>query len=105
MTYNYYLNLLRGAAEIENEEQFIRQMGYPEEIQLKADNFIKAMHIVYLTANGAFVELLKEYKIIQISKEYEVPYKTVQHWIGGERTAPPYVEKLIAFAIICDLEK
>lgn len=105
MTYNYYSHLLKSAAEIKSEKQFIEQMGFQEQIQLDADNFIKAMHIIYLTANGTFEELLKEYKIIQISKKYEVPYKTIQHWIGGDRTAPEYVKKLIAFAIICDLEE
>ena len=52
-----------------------------------------------------FEELIQKHnlKIIDISKRFEIPYRTVQNWKRGEREAPEYVIKLIDRVI--ELEK
>lgn len=38
--------------------------------------------------------------IKDISERFEIPYRTVQNWVGGVSTPPPYVIKLIWYNII-----
>lgn len=105
MTYNYYIKLIRDAAEIDSEEQFIGEVGYPADLELDPDVFIQAMHIIYTAANGDFKELLNGYNIAYFSRAYAIPYRTLQDWRSGVRTAPAYVKHLIAYAIISDLSQ
>lgn len=48
-----------------------------------------------------FKELLTEHNISQsqFSREFEIPLRTVQHWVSGERKPPDYLLKLIEFKL------
>lgn len=104
MTYNYYIKLIRDAADIDSEEQFIREVGHPSDLELDPDVFLQAMHLIYIAANGDFKELVDGYNIAAFSRAYAIPYRTLQDWRSGVRTAPPYVKHLIAFALISNLK-
>lgn len=104
MAYRYFLNLVMDAAEAVSEEQFIGEIGFPAEINLDAGNFTKAMHIIYSAAHGDFKGLVKDYKLTNISRSFGIPYRTLLHWTNSDRSAPEYVTRMVAFAIVCDLE-
>lgn len=99
MTYNEFLNRLRDAAEAESEEMFIAEVGYPAEAP-EVDDFIKDLHIIYSAAQDNIKEMIKGYKMVNISRSLEIPYRTLQNWVRGECTAPKYIIILIAFALI-----
>ena len=33
--------------------------------------------------------------IKQISNRFDIPYRTVQNWVGGQRDCPPYILKMM----------
>lgn len=105
MTYRKFLNRIQNAKEAENEEIFIGEEGYPADEPLNAEDYIKAMHLIYAASNGNFKELLSGRKIAPIARAYGIPYKSMQKWVSGERTPPEYLIRLVAFAIINDLER
>ena len=102
MTYEYYLNLVKVAAEFYDEDKFLVEVGCPPEISLETEEFIKAIHIIYVVANGSFTELVEGFKSLQVSKKYGIPYRTVQDWYAGKRTMPGYVKQLIGYTMIYD---
>lgn len=44
-----------------------------------------------------FKELKSTYnfKLVDISNEFEIPYRTLQNWISGINTPPDYVLKML----------
>lgn len=104
MTYTRFLDLVRSAAESKDEEMFIGEVGYPADISLDSDGFLKAMHIVYIAANGKFKELVEGHTLARLSRNFNIPYRTLQRWCAEERESPIYVKHLIAFALISELE-
>ena len=48
-----------------------------------------------------FKDLLTEYNISQsqFSREFEIPLRTVQNWVSGERKPPDYLLNLIEFKL------
>lgn len=48
-----------------------------------------------------FKDLLAEHNISQsqFSREFEIPLRTVQNWVSGERKPPDYLLKLIEFKL------
>lgn len=105
MTYNYFLNLVKDASGLPTEEQFIGEVGFPADIELDDDDFLKAMHIIYTAANGDFKDIVDGYNLASFSRTYAIPYRTLQDWRSGVRSAPVYVKHLIAYAIISNLFK
>lgn len=103
MTYNYFFALLRDAAEAASEEQFLGEVGFPAEINFDAESITKTIHIIYAAAYGDFKEIVKGYKLTNVAQSLGIPYRTLQNWVSGERTAPEYVTRLIAFAMVSNL--
>lgn len=104
MTFRKFISRLQDAKEAESEEMFIGEAGYPADEPLNAEDYIKSMHLIYAAAKGNFKELLSGYKIAPIARAYGIPYKSLQKWIKEERNPPEYLIRLVAFAIISDLE-
>lgn len=103
MTFDRFYGLLRDAVEFCSEDQFVGEVGYPEDISMDADSFLKVLHIIYTAANGSFKELVAGHKLVGISRGYGMPYRTLQDWASADRTPPEYVKYLLAFAMISDL--
>lgn len=103
MTYNYFINLVKDAAEIKNEEAFVGEVGFPAEIDLEAEDFLKALHIIFIAANGTFKELIEGKSLSAVSRYYGIPYRSLQNWCREERTAPSYVRCMLAYAMISDI--
>lgn len=42
-------------------------------------------------------EICERYKLSQtaLSKRFNIPLRTVQNWVGGQRSAPEYVIKMM----------
>ena len=53
-----------------------------------------------------FKELRNKYglSLIEVSKRYNIPYRTVQNWDAGVRNCPVYVLELLEHRIIADLK-
>lgn len=103
MTYDRFTNYLRDAAEIGDEERFRAEVGYPADMLYSPEDYIKIMHIIHIAACGTFKDLVEDRNMSAFSRYYGIPYRTLQHWVSGERSAPPYVMQLIAFAMINDI--
>lgn len=104
MTYEMFSNYLADAAEIDNEERFINEIGFPPEMNYTPENYARVIHIIYTAARGTFKELVAGRNIAAFSRKFGIPYRTLTHWINSDRTAPVYITQLIAFAMVNDIE-
>lgn len=104
MNFSYFMNFIKGAMESESEEMFVGEVGFPPDIPFDSDNYLKAIHIIYVAANGKFKELVEGRNLARFSRDFNIPYRTLQRWCAEERESPIYVKHLIAFALISELE-
>ncbi len=48
--------------------------------------------------NRTIQDILSQYKTVaELSREFDIPYKTIQRWIGGTAAPPQYVVDMIAY--------
>lgn len=42
-------------------------------------------------------DILKKYNITQkqLSERFEIPYRSIQNWVGGQRECPSYLIKMM----------
>lgn len=104
MTYEIFSSYLADAAEIDSEERFINEIGFPPEMDYTSENYARVIHIIYTAAHGTFKELVAGRNVAAFSRKFGIPYRTISHWISSDRSAPEYIIRLLAFAMVSELE-
>lgn len=94
-----YINLGR------SEERLLGEIGFPPNIKLEADQFVKAIHIIASVAEKNINELIKTSGKSQTAfgRKYNIPLRTVQSWVGGVRQPADYIVMLIGWAMVSEL--
>lgn len=100
MNYIYYKNLLKVAERFDDIDKFIGEVGYPEQITLDTDQYVRELHIIFAVANGKLRDVIEGYKISYIHTLLDIPRSTFQDWIYGNSNISKYDKELIGFALI-----
>lgn len=59
--------------------------------------------IIQAVANGDVKGIVGE-NIKKAADKYGIPYRTLQNWMLGQRSAPDYVIKMLGFAALSEIE-
>ena len=100
MDYVYYKNLLKVAEGFDDFDKFVGEVGFPEQITLGTDQYVKALHIIFAVANGKLRDAIEGYKISYVHNLLDIPRSTFQDWIYGNSNISKYDKQLIGFALI-----
>jgi hypothetical protein len=103
MTYHYYQSLLGEYINLgRSEEQLLGQIGFPPEIELSPDDFVKAIHIIAAAADNDMTRLinLAGLSVSAFGRDYNIPLRTLQEWCAKRRNPPEYVVRLLGYALI-----
>lgn len=105
MTYHYYHTLISEYLKVRDKEQFLGEIGYPADLDLEPDQLVKAIDIIAAVADKDISQLVKisAMSMMSFSKAYNIPYRSLQNWVSGERTAPDYVTQMLGYALIGDM--
>lgn len=107
MNYEYYKTLIGEYINLgRSEERLLGELGYPEEIKLDTDNFIKAVAVIAAVADANMKRLveLSEMSMTAFARMFRLPYRSLQNWCADVRTPPEYVPMLIGYILIMQLE-
>ena len=107
MTYSYYITLIGEYINLgRSEEQLLGQIGFPAEIDVEPEKFVKAIKIIGAAAD-ANIEMLVELSELSqtaFGRKYGFPLRTVQSWCADNRKPPEYVVRLIGYAMLGELQ-
>ncbi len=106
MKYEYYRMLIGEYINLgRSEEKLLGEIGYPEEIDLKVDDFVTAIKIIGAAADRDVKRLvaLSGLKSIDFARKYILPYRTLQDWCAGKHTPPEYLPVLIGYVMVTGL--
>lgn len=107
MTFDYYKTLIGEYINLgKSEEKLIAEIGYPEDITLSPDGFIKAISIIGSVVEHDIKRLveLSGLSMRALSVKFAMPYRTLQDWCSGNRPATEYIIMLIGYALIGDIK-
>ena len=105
MTFDYYRSLIGEYLNLGNsEEKLLAEIGYPENIDLSPDELIRAVSIIGAAAENDIKKLveLSGLSMRATATKFAIPYRTLQDWCNGNRSATPYIVMLIGYALIGD---
>lgn len=105
MTYTHFMARLTEAAGAASEDRFITDVGFSAEEPLGQADFLKSMHLIYAAAHEDVRSVLNGYRLTRVSRLLGMPYNTLQNWASGERVPPVHTVRLLAFALVSELEK
>ena len=103
MTYEYYINLVKEAVNGNyNSERLLAEVGYPPEITLTADSFVKAIDVIIAVSNKSIKCLveLSGLSMRAFAAKLLIPYRTMQDWCANTRKPPEYVLIMIGYILI-----
>lgn len=107
MNYQKYLAYIEEAKNYDSAEEILMEYGFPSDCEFIAESLAKVFDIIFAVSRLDFQ------KIIEVSGKnpstiytsLNVPIRTAQHWVSGDRNPPTYILQLIGFALISELEK
>lgn len=105
MNYSYYLVLISEYINAgRSQERFCAEIGFPEDAP-SVENFIAATKIIAAAADNNIKELveLSGLNLTNFSRKFQIPYRTLQNWVSGERKPPEYLPALIGYALVSEL--
>ena len=96
-----YKALYNKAKSYDNVDKYIMQdwQDWMKEYD-NADIIAKVMRRIYNLAHEGLTEILKHYKMTELSKLYNTPYKTVQSWKYGTGKISESTLMLIGYTLI-----
>ena len=101
MTNKLFKKLFQDALEQPDCEQYIAEYGYPDwfdDISQDVDEIIKILKNIHYAANCSMRQLVSESGMTQaaFAERFFVPLRTLEDWVAGRRTPPPYVKLMMA---------
>jgi len=112
MTYDYYNSLVKEAINLGcNADRLLAEIGYPSNIKLDADAFVKAVGIIVAAATNDIRRMaeLGGLSVRSLALKTNIPYRTMQNWCNSEsasgRKPPEYLPILLGFILISELPK
>lgn len=106
MTYEYYKTLIGEYINCgRSEERLLGEVGFPADLDLEANQFLEAIHIIAAAADNNIISLIKISGLSQTAfgRKLNIPLRTVQSWVGGVRQPPEYISILIGWVLVSDL--
>ena len=113
MNYTEYLCRIDDAKTHETADAYFMEYGYPFDCPYDAETLIIWARIIFAASRNdwkAIVEAAgKQFKLFKkitsFAKYFEIPLRSLRHWIDGERQPPIYIIQLVGYAIISELPK
>lgn len=105
MDYKKYLALVGECVNTKTKEDFLAEYGYPEDCEWSPEVLIKAMQIIFAVSRNDFFTLTKDLNISAFCRVYNIPLRSAQNWVSGERKPPEYLLQLIGYALLSELPK
>ena len=103
MTYSEYLGYIV-EAEHTSAEMLLSEYGFPADCPWEAESLVKVFEIIKAVADNDIKAIVGN-NIARTAEYYGIPYRTLQKWVSGERSAPDYVIKMLGYAIISELPR
>ena len=107
MNYKEYLAYVEEAKSCESAEVLRMEYGYPPECEWTAEGLIKAFEIIFAVSKSDFPKIveLSGGNLSELCRWLNIPLRTAQAWVAGDRTPPTYIIQMIGFALISQCEK
>ena len=107
MNYKEYLAYVNDAKSCESAEILRMEYGYPPECEWTAEGLIKAFEIIFAVSKSDFPKIveLSGGNLSELCRWLNIPLRTAQAWVAGDRTPPTYIIQMIGFALISQCEK
>jgi len=103
MTYSEYLGYI-AEAEHTSAETLLAEYGFPENCPWETETLVKVFEIIKAVADNDIKAIVGN-NMARTAEYYGIPYRTLQKWVSGERSAPNYVIKMLGYAIISELPR
>lgn len=107
MNYKEYLAYVEEAKSYESAEVIRMEYGFPPECEWTAEGLIKAFEIIFAVSKSDFPKIveLSGGNLSELCRWLNIPLRTAQAWVAGDRTPPTYIIQMIGFALISQCEK
>ena len=107
MTYGEYLQYVYEAKNYDSAEKIQLEYGFPAECEFTGDGLVKAIDIIFAVSRSDFPKLvrLSSTNPSAMCRRLNIPARTAQHWVSGDRNPPEYIIQLIGFALISECDK
>ena len=108
MTYNYYKTLIGEYINLgRSEERLLGEIGFPPEIKWDGDGLVKAIGIIGAAADRDVKRLveLSGLTMTSFGRMFNISYRTIQDWCGGQRKPPEYLPMLIGYVLVNEIEE
>lgn len=105
--YNDFTRLLMDTTEFDSLEAYIADCGGSVPIDDTQEVCKLLQRIWVLGHDGLSMQSIMEVtaeSLLAMSKEYGLPYRTVQAWKLGDRQPPEWQLPLLAYAVLSDLD-
>ena len=107
LNYQKYLAYIEEAKNYDSAEKIMMKYGFPPDCEFTAEGLAKVFDIIFAVSRLDFQ------KIIEVSgrnpstiyTSLNIPARTIQHWLSGDRNPADYIIKLIGFALISECEQ
>lgn len=109
IAYNRFAALLGSVPECESLDWFIAECGSSAmNVDENVEKTIALLKTIWtLGRDGLSVESIMQASgrsLLSLSKDYALPYRTMQDWKLGNRKPPEWQLPLIAYAVLSDYE-
>lgn len=107
MNYKEYLAYVNEAKNYESAEALRIEYGFPPDCEFTADGLVKAFDIIYAVSREDFPKIveLSGGNLSAMCRGLNIPLRTAQNWLSGNREPSPYIVEMIGFALISQCEK
>ena len=107
MNYKEYLAYVNEAKSYESAEAIRIEYGFPPECEWTAEGLIKVFEIIFAVSKSDFPKIveLSGGNLSELCRWLNIPLRTAQAWVAGDRTPPTYIIQMIGFALISQCEK
>lgn len=101
MTNKLFKKLFQDALEQPCLQQYIAEYGYPvwfDDINQDVDEIVKILTDIHYVANCSMRQLVNDSSMTQaaFAERFCIPLRTLEDWVAGRRTPPPYVKLMMA---------
>lgn len=103
MTYFQFQAYLDEARQYHELGAFQGDIGYGPDVPYDGDGWQRVTEVIFAAAHGDVGAIVGEMSARSFAMKYNLPGRSVQNWIAGERSAPEYVLELLAYAVIGDV--
>lgn len=101
MTKERFLYLYHIAQDQSELDAYIAEFGYPDyfnEISNDSDEVVKRLTEIYNLAHMSMSDIINAspYSTGGFAKHFDIPLRTVQHWVLADRPCPEYIKLMVA---------